>query len=113
MCSEGLLKLWSAQDISSDFSLKSELHFGRTLQEEVCLKSIGESHLMLLSGGYDSKVHVYCTSRDAAPSELKYHFSLLGHFNSIKSIQFSEDMANSVNYLATGSQDQNIRIWKL
>ena len=48
---------------------------------------------MVIVGGYDSKLHVYTTRRgktDSHPSEaLTYHFSMLGHLNSIKDIAIS------------------------
>ena len=105
LCSEGQLKVWASPDTESDFSLKSSLLFGRNLQEESCLRKVGEKHLMLLTGGYDSKIHVYCTPLGPEESELKYQFSMLGHFNSIKSLQFSQTLAKDVVYLASGSQD--------
>ena len=86
MCMDGYLKLWSSPDQEQEFIVKAELLFGRNLQEETSLLDVGEKHLMLLTGGYDSKIHVYCTQRGSAKSDLKYQFSMQGHFNSIKSI---------------------------
>jgi len=37
---------------------------------------------------------------------------MLGHLNSIKDMAFSPPVAG-VSYLASASQDQNIRIWKV
>jgi len=59
-------------------------------------------------GGYDSKVHVYATKRGSEASELKYHFSLEGHKNSIKDIAFSPDLTvegseHKSVYIASGS----------
>lgn len=115
MCSQGVLKLWAAQvsgEGALECSVKSELLFGRNLQEITELKKLN-TDLLLLTGGYDSKIHVYLTEQGAASSELKYQFSMPGHFNSIKSLAFSPHLAREVCFLASGSQDQNIRIWKL
>lgn len=116
MCSEGILKLWTGvfdADGVVSFQLKSELLFGRNLQEVTELKTLGEGDLLLLTGGYDSKIHIYMTVRGAAASELLYQLSMTGHFNSIKSLHFSPELAQSSSYLVSGSQDHNIRVWKL
>lgn len=77
------------------------------------LKTLGAGDLLLLTGGYDSKIHIYMTSRGAEASELSYQLSMAGHFNSIKSLHFSPELAQNASYLVSGSQDHNIRIWKL
>jgi hypothetical protein len=58
----GDLRLW-ALDSEGKFVIKASLMFGRNLQETTALGCIGSSHLMLLTGGYDSKIHVYTTQR--------------------------------------------------
>jgi hypothetical protein len=58
----GDLKLWSLGHDGS-FGLKSSLLFGRNLQETASLQCVGNQHLMLLTGGYDSKIHVYTIQR--------------------------------------------------
>jgi len=75
MCSSGALKLWvgnHSEQGQIEFSLKSELLFGRNLQEVVEIKKFGDQDLLLLTGGYDSKIHVYMTAYGRAASELKY-----------------------------------------
>ena len=75
MCSSGVLKLWVgsySEDGKVNFNLKSELLFGRNLQEVTELKRIGANDMLLLTGGYDSKIHVYMTSTGVAASELKF-----------------------------------------
>ena len=74
---------------------------------------IGQKDMLLLSGGYDSKIHVYITARGSEASDLRYLFSMAGHFNSIKSLSFSPELEKNTSFLASGSQDNNIRIWKL
>ena len=64
MCSQGVLKLWVSnfgEDGKIVFSVKSELLFGRNLQEVTEIKKFGANDLLLLTGGYDSKIHVYMT----------------------------------------------------
>lgn len=111
-----MLKLWTCvfgEDGRLDFKVKSELLFGRNLQEVTELKTLGENDLLLLTGGYDSKIHVYITKKGALPSELTFQFSMAGHFNSIKSLHFSPTLEKNACYLVSGSQDNNIRIWLL
>ena len=38
---------------------------------------------------------------------------MLGHFNSIKDLCVSPLVDGNQRYLASGSQDQNLRIWKM
>ena len=74
------------------FKVKGELLFGRNLQESSAIHCIGDGHLMVAVGGYDSKVHIYTTKRQSEEEPayaLKYHFSMLGHLNSIKDLAFS------------------------
>ena len=116
MCSSGALKLWVGNHNEQgqiEFSLKSELLFGRNLQEVVEIKKFGDHDLLLLTGGYDSKIHVYMTAYGRAASELKYQFSMAGHFNSVKTLSFSPTLDKNAFYLASGSQDNNVRIWKI
>jgi WD40 repeat protein len=108
----GDLRVWAMCD-DGKFVLKSSLLFGRNLQETTVMNCIGNDHLMLLTGGYDSKIHVYTTLRQSAASPLTFQFSMLGHLNSIKDLAFSPLMTLGVMYLASASQDQNIRIWKV
>jgi len=46
---------------------------------------------------------------------LQYKFSMLGHLNSVKDIAISEVLANTdqIRYIASASQDNNIRVWKI
>lgn len=123
--SVGTSKLWAGKTLadgtSSDFTEKAFLMFGRNLQETVALHGLGSNHILLLSGGYDSQIHVYSTQRGIEQTPLTYHFSMLGHFNSIKSLTFSPEIGRNsedpdkqeIFYLASCSQDHNIRIWKI
>ena len=119
------MKVWvcttSAEGVTGEVTGKAELLFGRNLQETATLKEIGSKHLLLLTGGYDSQIHVYSTLRGQEQTELSYRFSMLGHFNSIKNMAFSPELGRNaenpnlrdVTYLASCSQDQNIRVWKI
>jgi len=110
MSNDGMLRLFQ-NDESGNFVEKANLAFGRNLQESICLSELGNTHLILLIGGYDSKIHVYTFRKNS--SNLVYKFSMLGHFNSIKSIAVSPLLKDKVVYIASGSQDNNIRIWKM
>lgn len=44
---------------------------------------------------------------------MKYKFSLLGHFNSIRDLTFTDLLHRNVICMASCSQDNNIRIWKI
>jgi len=61
--------------------------FGRNLQETFCIVDV-KSYLLVMIGGYDSKIHVYTTKRDSS-SEITFRFSMLGHLNSIKDLSVS------------------------
>jgi len=61
---------------------------------------------MVVLGGYDSKIHVYTIPRIHAQKEqveLTYHFSLLGHLNSVKDFSFTSLLKDKVRYLASCS----------
>lgn len=94
------------------------------MQEAFELSPIGKKHLLLVVGGYDSKIHCYTSLR--APFQAKenvnvdglfsYKFSLTGHMNSLKDFSFSSakfELPQEVQFLASASQDQNIRLWKI
>jgi len=86
------------------------------------LTCVGKKYLMLVVGGYDSKIHCYTCKRWTEGQEVDathhftYKFSLGGHMDSIKDFAFTWpdlEFASGLQYLASGSQDKNIRIWKL
>ena len=99
----GDLRVWALAN-DGTFNLKASLLFGRNLQETSVITTLG-SHLLLLTGGYDSKIHVYATDRGHTSTELRFHFSMLGHFNSVKDLAISPQMDGGALYLASGSQD--------
>ena len=99
MCSGGVLNLYSK--VEGDFIKKSSLLFGRNLQETFCMVEVGQ-HLMLMIGGYDSKIHVYTTKRDMG-DEMTFRFSMLGHLDSIKDLCVSPALGKNTRYLASGS----------
>lgn len=51
----------------------------------------------------------------AQDSEFTFRFSMMGHFNSVKALAISQAITNSneMRYIASASQDYNIRIWKI
>jgi WD40 repeat protein len=101
MCSGGVMNLYSKAE--GQFIKKSSLLFGRNLQETFCIFEVG-SYLLLMIGGYDSKIHVYTTKRDMG-GEITFRFSMLGHLNSIKDLSVSPAIGQNTRYLASGSQD--------
>jgi WD40 repeat protein len=110
MSNDGMLRLYQSTE-DGKYVEKANLAFGRNLQESICLSELGNDHIVLLVGGYDSKIHVYTIKLNS--NKFIYRFSMLGHFNSIKALTVSPKLANDVFYLASGSQDYNIRIWKI
>lgn len=48
-----------------------------------------------------------------AADTFNYKFSMLGHLNSIKDLAVSPKLANDTTYIASASQDYNIRVWCL
>lgn len=62
MCSTGTLKLWQGSTINN-ISFRQELLFGKNLQEAIGVTAVGQKHLILLVGGYDSNIHVYLVPR--------------------------------------------------
>lgn len=106
MCSAGTLKLW--QGSSKDtIEYKDQLLFGKNLQECMHLVKHGDKHLMMLVGGYDINIHVYLIPRMQCQGDIaktfKYKFSLLGHMNAIRAFDFTQELENSVRYIASCS----------
>jgi hypothetical protein len=66
------------------------------------MECIDQSTLLVMMGGYDAKIHVY-TSKRGVQEDLKFQFSMLGHFNSIKDLSVSPPVDGQVRYLASGS----------
>lgn len=122
MCMGGVLKMWQSTS-GSTFEECGRLIFGRNLQEAFELTTIGKKHLFLVIGGYDSKIHCYtCLRTPYQPAEkdlhkhFTYKFSLTGHKDSVKDFSFTKqyfEFPNEIQYLASCSQDHNIRLWKL
>lgn len=71
----------------------------------------------MVVGGYDLNIHCYLVPRLPYQSEItktfKYKFSLLGHFNSLRDFDFTPMLDKEVRYMASSSQDSNIRLWKI
>jgi WD40 repeat protein len=133
MCAGGTLKLWelrrSLQDeaVNNQFEQAGEILFGKNLQEAFALSPIGTDFLLLAVGGFDKNIHFYtcelarvrakrgekCSIHDL----FSYKLSLTGHMDSIKDLCFTTQKFAMVNgdvqYLASCSQDQKIRLWKI
>lgn len=104
--------MWSQKD--DRFEKVGEILFGKNLQEAMQITTIGKKHLLLVVGGYDSNIHCYTCLRGSG--DFVYKFSLTGHLNSIKDFSFTSQkfvLPDDTFYLATCSQDNYIRLWKL
>jgi WD40 repeat protein len=105
-CAAGTMKLWQGSSIES-IEYKDQLIFGKNLQEAMGLTLVGEKHLMLTIGGYDKCIHVYLIPRlehqNSISKTFKYKFSLLGHLNSLRDFDFTEELDNHVRYMASCS----------
>ena len=85
------------------------------------MSPIGEKYLLVVVGGYDSNIHCYTCLRNPPTDQDKYQhfqykFSLTGHMDSIKDFAFTLrhfEMAGDIQYLASCSQDNYIRLWKI
>ena len=119
MSLDGDLKMWLLKDES--FSKVGILIFGKNLQESFGLTPIGDGHLLLVVGGYDSNIHCYTCLRNPPVDQdhhkfFDYKFSLTGHMDSIKDFAFTKrnfEIANDIQLLASCSQDKYIRLWKI
>eukprot|EP00347_Sterkiella_histriomuscorum_P000283 403376473 len=118
MCRDGTLKVW--QGTSRDnIQYRDQLIFGKNLQEALGVVEFGEKHLMVVLGGYDAKIHVYLFptiqhQNSEAKSLFKYKVSLPGHMDALRDYDFTPFyVENQVRYLASSSQDNYIRLWKI
>ena len=132
MCAGGTLKLWESwanvdEQNVTNFEQTGEILFGKNLQEAFALTPIGPDSLLLAVGGFDKNIHFYTCEKAKIRANrgekcqihdlFNYKLSLTGHMDSIKDLCFTTQkftMANmNLQYLASCSQDQKIRIWKI
>lgn len=90
----------------------------------------GTNNLLIAIGGFDKNIHCYTfESRKGKSAEgididstLSYVISLGGHMDSIKDLNFTtkafrfvdaDSKESNLLYLASCSQDQKIRLWKI
>ena len=100
-----------------------QILFGKNLQEALQMTTIGKKYILVVVGGYDSNIHCYTCLRKEHINEnhdvkkaFSYKFSLTGHMNSLKDFAFTSpqfSFKSGLQLLASASQDQNIRLWKI
>jgi WD40 repeat protein len=104
-----------------EFFLLDKVKF-KKLQDAMTITPLNESYLLLLSGGYDSLIHVYLVKRIVKKNQLldkkdliQFKVSLSGHVNDIRDISAISSHTDSTDefYFATCSQDTYIRIWQV
>lgn len=106
-----------------EYKMFHTIQFKKKLQDAVCLTVLDDNYLMLLTGGYDSLVHVYTVMRvkeinkriqekqEFSPCNFK--ISLTGHLNDIRAISAISPYQDDTKelFFATCSQDTYIRVW--
>lgn len=103
----------------NDDTLEKTRLFSQKLKNipvSISLSLLSTSHLLILLGGYDSKVNIYTTLRKTTienekESLLKFHISLKGHLNSIKDISVDDEFSPS--FIGSSSQDTYVRLWSI
>lgn len=107
----------------NEYKMFHTIPFKKKLQDAVCLTVLNDSYLLLLTGGYDSVIHIYIVMRIGEIykhilekkefSPCSHKISMQGHVNNIREISAicpSLDETNEL-YFASSSQDTYIRIW--
>jgi len=116
MSMDGRLRLFKNGD---QLIHQGTLLFGKNLQEAMEMTLVGKNYLLLIVGGYDKNIHCYtCPIIPTSEPEthFSYKFSLTGHMDSLKDFSFTYpkvELPNELQLLASCSQDNNIRLWKL
>ena len=114
----GTLKLWAGADYKN-IRYIDQLIFGKNLQEALGIVEFGTNNLMITIGGYDAKIHTYLVPTlnhisEGQKSVFKFKTSLPGHIDAIRDFDFTPNyLGNNVRFLASCSQDNYIRLWKI
>ncbi len=99
------------------------ISFKKKLQDAVCLTVLNDNYLILLTGGYDSVIHIYTVMRikeiynhileKKEFSPCSHKISMHGHINNIREISAICPALDDTDelYFASSSQDTYIRIW--
>jgi WD40 repeat protein len=105
----------------NEFLLLDKIRF-KKLQDAMTITPLNDKYSLLLSGGYDSLIHVYLVKRVVDRQQLveknnliEFKVSLSGHANDIRDISAISPYTDSSTefYFATCSQDTYIRIWQV
>lgn len=108
----GELKLWSREG-NTDVQVIQTISYGRKLPIHCRLTYLPNTKCPLLAVALeDASVLLYTKDSDVLESNFVRVQSLLGHQDWVRCIDFHRDGDGSV-FLATGSQDNTIRLWKI
>jgi len=107
----------------NEYKLFHTIPFKKKLQDAICLTVLNENFLLLLTGGYDSVIHIHTVMRikeicnnilnKKEFSPCSHKISLHGHINNIREISAicpALDGSKEI-FFASSSQDTYIRIW--
>ena len=126
--SNGILDFFYFDVDLNEFKIFYSLNYSKKLQDTLCLTVLNNSHLLLLSGGYDRVINVHSIMRiKKLNSELQKNndyskikpvellVSLSGHENDIRDISCvcPETHNSKTIFFCSCSQDNYIRIWNI
>jgi WD40 repeat protein len=111
--SNGALDLYNYISEKNEYTKFHTISFNKKLQDTICLTILNEKYLLLLSGGYDSNVHVHTINR--VTKEVQFKVALKGHLNDIRDISAICPQLDDTKILqfASSSQDSYIRLWQV
>jgi WD40 repeat protein len=107
----------------NEYKMFYSIPFKKKLQDAVCLTVLNDSYLLLLTGGYDSVIHVYTVMRikeinthllnKTEFTPVMHKLSMQGHVNNIRDISAICPLLDDTEhtYFASASQDTYIRLW--
>ncbi len=110
------LDFWRYESSGKVFVLHDTICYKKKLQETLCLTILNKDNLMLMSGGYDSLIHIYTIPRFAKEPKLSEKLILKGHMNSLRDISYIDRNTFpgfKERFIASCSQDFYIRVWSI
>ncbi|KAK9294880.1 hypothetical protein QLX08_010632 [Tetragonisca angustula] len=110
---EGDLKIW-LRDTDDNFKCLQTIIFGRKLPIEACFSLLPDTDLPLLAVAIeDSTIQLYVTNSNIIEESYFVKAQVLtGHEDWVRCMDFNYDINNNI-FLASGSQDAMIRLWKI
>jgi WD40 repeat protein len=103
---EGKIKILKTKKEENEWKLIEEINFENKMIEALDFFEISQKIILVL-GGIDYKVHLYTLN-----DKIQKLCSLEGHQDWIKCFSIKTIEKDKIYYLASGSQDTKIRIWK-